>query len=81
MTSDETIAQVHSDDVAVVRQLLGDALSAARDRWIPVNAIADALVQELIECAARGAEPGRMSAYLRGLATLIDKSTIPATAN
>jgi hypothetical protein len=80
MTPNERIAQVYAADVAAARQLVGDAISAARERWIPVNAIADALVQELVECAARGSEPARMSAYLRGLATLIDRS-IAAPAN
>lgn len=81
MTPDERIVQVHAADVAAARQLLGDAVSVARERWIPVNAIADALVQELVECAARGSEPARMSAYLRGLAALIDRSSVAATAN
>jgi hypothetical protein len=81
MTPDERIAQVHAADVAAARQLVGGAVSTARERWIPANAIADALVQELVECAARGSEPARMSAYLRGLATLIDRSAIAATAN
>ncbi|MFM8533000.1 MAG: hypothetical protein ACKOEC_05340 [Acidimicrobiia bacterium] len=80
MTPHETVAQVHAADVAAARQLLGDALSAARDRWIPADAIADALVQEMVECAARGSEPMRISAYLRGLAALIDRSTA-TTAN
>jgi hypothetical protein len=74
MTPNERIAQVHAADVAAARRLVGGAISTARERWIPVNAIADALVQELVECAARGTEPARMSAYLRGLATLIDRS-------
>lgn len=75
------IAQAHAADVAAARQLLGGALSAARERWIPLNAIADALVQELVECAARGSEPARMSAYLRGLAALIDRSAGAAAAH
>jgi hypothetical protein len=81
MTPEARIAQVHAADVAAARQLVGGAVSAARERWIPVNAIADALVQELVECAARGSEPARMSAYLRGLAALIDRSAVTATAN
>ncbi|WP_428671387.1 hypothetical protein [Reyranella sp.] len=81
MTADEAIAQVHAADVATARQLLGDALSAARERWIPINAIADALVQELVECTAKGSEPARMSAYLRGLATLIERSVATAAAH
>lgn len=81
MTPDATIAQVHAADVAAARQLLGGAVSAARERWIPANAIADALVQELVEYAARGSEPARMSAYLRGLANLIDGSGATAIAN
>lgn len=81
MIPDEAIAQVHAADVAAARHLLGDAVSAARERWIPVNAIADALVQELVECATRGSEPARMSAYLRGLATLIERSAVAASAN
>ncbi|MCW5733400.1 MAG: hypothetical protein KIS73_04715 [Enhydrobacter sp.] len=81
MTADEAIAQVHAADVAAARQLLGGALSVARENWIPANAIADALVQELVESTARGAEPARMSAYLRALASLIDRSALPAAAN
>ncbi len=74
MPPDERLAQVHAADVAAARRLLDSALSIARERWIPVDAIADALVQELVECTAQGAEPTRMSAYLRGLASLIDRS-------
>lgn len=81
MIPDERIAQVHAADVTAARRLLAEAVSTARECWIPVDAIADALVQELVECTARGSEPARMSAYLRGLAALIDRSAVTAAAN
>lgn len=81
MTSYQTISQVHAADVAAARKLIGDAISAAGENWIPVNAIADALVQELVEYTARGSEPARMAAYLRGLATMFDRSIVSSNAN
>lgn len=81
MISHETITQVHAADVAAARKLIGGAISAAGENWIPVNAIADALVQELVEYAARGSEPARMAAYLRGLATVFDRSTVSSNVN
>ena len=71
-TAEARIAEVHSTDVARARALLKDAIAMAREQWLPGNAIADALVQELIDLGSRGAPPTRISAYLRGVAHLLD---------
>lgn len=72
MSPEARIAEVHAADVAKARALLKDAIASAREQWLPGNAIADALVQELIELGSRGAPPARASAYLRGVAHLLD---------
>lgn len=66
------IAEVHAADVARARALLKEAIASAREQWLPGNAIADAMVQELIDLGSRGAPPARTSAYLRGIAHLLD---------
>jgi uncharacterized protein (UPF0261 family) len=42
------IAEIHEQDVAEVQALLRHAIRTAGDRWLPLNAIADALARELI---------------------------------
>ena len=74
MTPEARIAGVHASDVAAARTLLKQAIDAAREQWLPGNAIADALVQELLDLGARGVPPARTSAYLRGVAHLLDCS-------
>lgn len=75
------IAEVHAADVAKARTLLQEAIAAAREQWLPGNAIADALVQELIELGSRGTPPARTSAYLRAVAQLLDGSADSRKAN
>ena len=72
MSPEARIAEVHAADVARARDLLKEAIANAREQWLPGNAIADALVQELIDLGSRGAPPARTSAYLRGVAHLLD---------
>lgn len=57
MSPDEeaAIAEIHEQDVAEVRALLQQAIHAAGERWLPVNAIADALMRELV--VLRGRQP------------------------
>jgi len=73
MSPEARIAEVHAADVARARTLLKEAIAMAREQWLPGNAIADALVQELIDLGSRGAPPARTSAYLRGVAHLLDE--------
>ena len=75
------IAEVHAADVARARTLLKEAIAMAREQWLPGNAIADALVQELIELGSRGAPPARTSAYLRGVAHLLDATAAAPKVN
>lgn len=75
------IAEVHAADVARARALLKEAIAMAREQWLPGNAIADALVQELIDLGSRGAPPARTSAYLRGVAHLLDDAAAAPTTN
>lgn len=57
MTTDEAaaIAEIHEQDVAEVRTLLRQAIRTAGERWLPMDAIADALARELV--ILRGHEP------------------------
>lgn len=81
MTPEARIAEVHATDVANARNLLRGAIEAAGEKWIPGNAIADALILELIDFGSKGAPAARVSAYLRGVATLFDRSTARLNAN
>lgn len=80
-TPEARIAEVHAADVARARAMLKEAIAMAREQWLPGNAIADALVQELIELGSRGAPPARTSAYLRGVAHLLDDAAAAPTTN
>ncbi|WP_422009559.1 hypothetical protein [Reyranella sp.] len=58
-----------------------EAIAMAREQWLPGNAIADALVQELIDLGSRGTPPARTSAYLRGVAHLLDATAAALRTN
>jgi hypothetical protein len=75
------IAEIHAADVARARSLLKEAIAMAREQWLPGNAIADALVQELIDLGSRGTPPARTSAYLRGVAHLLDATAAAPRTN
>ncbi|MSP77706.1 MAG: hypothetical protein EXR12_16415 [Rhodospirillaceae bacterium] len=81
MSLEARIAEVHAADVANARVLLKQAIEAAREQWIPANAIVDVLIQELIDLGSRGVPPARTSAYLRGVAHLLDRTTAARKAN
>jgi hypothetical protein len=49
------IAEIHEQDVAEARALLQEAIRTAGARWLPMNAIVDAMVRELV--AMRGRTP------------------------
>lgn len=70
----DLVAEVHSADVGAARAVLREAIGIARERWIPGDAIADAMILELIELGSRSAPPERLSAYLRGIATLVERA-------
>jgi hypothetical protein len=55
MSDDEAaaIAEIHEQDVAEVRALLQEAIRDAGARWLPMNAIADAMTRELIVLRGR----------------------------
>lgn len=74
---DTLIAEVHAADVAAAREILREAIKVARDGWLCSQAVADAMIQELVELSAQGASPERASAYLRGVAALLDRSARP----
>lgn len=59
---------VHRRDIDCMRLLLRPALQQAEEQWIPINAVAEALVEELQKLALRLGEPGAAAAYLRALA-------------
>ncbi len=47
------IAEIHEQDVAEVRALLQAAVRDAGARWLPMNAIVDAMVRELVVLRGR----------------------------
>lgn len=47
------IAEIHEQDVAEVRALLQEAIRTAGARWLPMNAIVDAMVRELVVMRGR----------------------------
>jgi len=47
------IAEIHEQDVAEVRALIREAIRAAGARWLPMNAIVDAMVREMIVLQGR----------------------------
>ena len=55
MSDDEAaaIAEIHEQDVADVRALLQAAVRDAGARWLPMNAIADAMMRELVVLRGR----------------------------
>lgn len=59
---------VHRRDVEAMTELLRPAMLEADEKWIPVNAIAEALVEALHGLTARLGDPGAAAAYLRALA-------------
>ncbi len=81
MSPEARIAEVHVADVANARDLLRRAIETAGEQWIPANAIADALILELIDFGSKGAPAERVSAYLRGVAMLFDRSAARLDAN
>lgn len=53
------IAEIHEQDVAEVRALLQEAIRAAGARWLPMNAIVDAMVREIVVLQGRQPQPLR----------------------
>ncbi len=47
------IAEIHEQDVAEVRALLCEAIGAEGARWLPMNAIADAMMREIVVLRGR----------------------------
>ena len=47
------IAEIHEQDVAEVRALIQSAIQAAGARWLPMNAIVDAMVREIVVLQGR----------------------------
>ena len=55
MSEDEAaaIAEIHEQDVAEAQALLQAAVRDAGARWLPMNAIADAMMRELVVLRGR----------------------------
>lgn len=49
------IAEIHEQDVAEARALLREAIRTASERWLPMSAVVDAMVRELV--VMRGRSP------------------------
>ena len=69
---------VHRRDIDSMRLLLRPALQQAEEQWIPINAVAEALVEELQTLALQLNEPGAAAAYLRALADEIETTQLAA---
>lgn len=67
-----TIAQVHEEDVAQVRDLLRATITEAGEAWLPMNAVIDALMLELIELSSRHRKLGNIAAKLNQIAALVE---------
>jgi hypothetical protein len=63
---------VHRRDVEAMTELLRPAMLEAEEKWIPANAIAEALVEALHALTARLGDPGATADYLRALADEVD---------
>lgn len=72
MTAARTIAEVHREDVDRARRLLGRAIAEASAQWIPVNAIGDALVEELAALGRDADGSEQIASHLRRVASLIE---------
>lgn len=68
---ENTIANVHAQDVQKARDLLQQVISNAGDTWLPSEAIADALTVELIEMAGRHGRSAHVAAYLMGIVSML----------
>jgi hypothetical protein len=69
---DELIVEVEATDLLRARGAVARGVQAARDEWIPVHLIADALALEL-RSFALGVQPAqRVANFLRVLADSID---------
>lgn len=69
---------VHRRDVEAMIELLRPAMLKAEEKWIPVSAVAEALVEALHGLATRSGDPDAAAAYLRALADEVDARPLPA---
>jgi len=67
------IERLHRADVEAARALLREAIRTAGERWLPADAIADALIEELVAYAGGLEASRRTAAYLRGVAALVER--------
>ena len=67
----------HRRDIEMVSRLLRPAILQAEEQWVPVNAIAEALVEELQRLVLCLGEPAAAAAYLRALADEVEATGCP----
>ncbi len=66
-----SLAAVHAEDVAAARQLIQKAIGAAEDKWVPADALLEALAGELARFAAERGSGAHAARYLQTLASLL----------
>ncbi|MBM3645770.1 MAG: hypothetical protein FJX02_15705 [Alphaproteobacteria bacterium] len=73
MNAEASILKVHAEDVDAARRLLKEAIAGARERWLPGDAIVDALALELVDLTAADISRDRTARWLRWLASMLDR--------
>lgn len=63
---------IHKRDVESASELLRGMMAQAEARWIPPNAVVEALVDELRRLTLCSGEPDAAAAYLRALAVEVE---------
>lgn len=66
------IARAHRADVDQARALVRQAIDQAAERWIPVAAVGDALVEELAALGGSADGNRQLAAHLRRIAAFIE---------
>ena len=68
------ILEVHADDVRRARHLLGGAVQAAGDQWIPVDAVIEALIGTATDVGLGCVAPQRLSRLFEEAAATLRQS-------
>ncbi len=72
MKTAAVLTRAHRADVDQARALIREAVESAAERWIPVAAVGDALVEELAALGSRLDAGPHIAAHLRRIAALIE---------
>ncbi len=81
MIVDDRIRAVHASDVATAKALIYDAVRVASERWLPPNAIGEALILEMLQYHVGSNRSAEAADYLRKLASLFDDGACPGRSH